>query len=85
MAEHFFLRPPTLKAGNFTTLYSTDPIFTVLKDINLLKKFMKNQEASNNFKLGFAPSERPHFNSIYLVRVPFLNGIAVCKTKFKYA
>ena len=45
--------------------------------INLLKKFIKNQKASYNFKLGFALSKRPHFNSIYLVRVPFLTGIAV--------
>ena len=48
-----------------------------MKDLNLLKKYIKNQEASYNFKLGFALSNRPHFNSVYLVRVPFLNGIAV--------
>ena len=41
------------------------------------KKYNKNQEASYNFKLGFALSNRPHFNSVYLIRVPFLNGIAV--------
>ena len=73
----FFLRPPTLKAGNFEALLCTDPIFTALKVLNPLKKYNKNQEASYNFKLGFALSNRPHFNSVYLVRVPFLNGIAV--------
>ena len=55
-----------------------DPIFTVSNNLKLLKKYIKNQEASYNFKLGFALSNRPHFNSVYLVRVPFLTGIAVC-------
>ena len=76
-AADFFLRPPTLKAGNFEALLCTDPIFTALKVLNPFKKYNKNQEASYNFKLGFALSNRPHFNSVYLVRVPFLNGIAV--------
>ena len=53
-------------------------MFTVLKDLNPFKTYNKNQEASYNFKLGFALSNRPHFNSVYLVRMPFLNGIAVC-------
>ena len=75
--SRLFLRPPTLTASNFEALKSTGPIFTVLKDLNLLKKHIKNQEASYNFKLGFAWSKRPHFNSVYLVRVPFLTGIAV--------
>ena len=48
-----------------------------MKVLNPLKRYLKNQEASYNFKLGFALSKRPHFNSVYLVRVPFLNGIAV--------
>ena len=48
-----------------------------MKDLNRFKKYTKNQEASYNFKLGFALSIRPHFNSVYLVRVPFLTGIAV--------
>ena len=63
--------------GNFEALQSTDPIFTVLKDLNHFQKYKKNQEASYNFKLDFALSNRPHFNSVYLVRVPFLTGIAV--------
>ena len=66
-----------MKAGNFEALLCTDPIFTTLKVLNPFKMYKKNQEASYNFKLGFALSNRPHFNSVYLVRVPFLNGIAV--------
>ena len=73
----FFMRPPTLKAGNFEALWLIDPIFTALKVLNPLKRYFKHQEASYNFKLGFALSNRPHFNSVYLVRVPFLTGIAV--------
>ena len=42
---------------------------------------IKNEEASYNFKLVFALSKRPHFNSVYLVRVPSLIGIAVCTRK----
>ena len=68
----FFLRSPTLKAGSFEA-----PIFTALKVLNPLKRYFKHQEASYNFKPGFALSNRPHFNSVYLVRVPFLTGIAV--------
>ena len=73
----FFSRPLTLKAGNFEALYSIDSIFIVLKDLNPFMKYVKIQEASYYFKLGFALSNRPHFNSVYLVRVPFLTGIAV--------
>ena len=49
-----------------------------MKDLNPFKKYTKNQEASHNFELGLALSNIPHFNSVYLVRVPFLTGIAVC-------
>ena len=73
----FFLRPPTLTASNFKALSAIDPIFTVLKDLNLLKNYTKSQKASYNFKLDFALSNRLHFNSVYLARVPFLTGIAV--------
>ena len=58
-----FLRPPTLTASNFEALNFTDLIFEVSKDLNLLKKHTKNQEASYNFRLGLALSNRPHFNS----------------------
>ena len=45
----------------------TDLIFTVFKDLNLLKKYIKNQEASYDFRLGFALSNRPHLHRAYLV------------------
>ena len=37
----------------------------------------KVQEASIILRMGFALSKRPHFNSAYVVRVPFLTGITV--------
>ena len=74
----FFLRPPTLKAGNFEALLSIDTIFTILKVLNPLKRYFKNQEASYNFKLGFALSNRPYFNNVYIKKVPFLTSIALC-------
>ena len=39
---NFFLRPPTLTASNFNALRQTDSIFTVLKDLNILKKYSNN-------------------------------------------
>jgi len=59
----FVLRPPTLTASNFYALKSTDFIFTVLKDLTLLRKYIKNQKGSYNFRQGFAFSNRPHFHS----------------------
>ena len=35
------------------------------------------KEASSILKVGFGLSKRPHFHRAYLVRVPFLTGIAV--------
>ena len=78
----FFLRPPTLTASNFDALRPTDPIFTVLKDLSLLKRYIRNKEALYNFNLDFALSNRSHFNSVYLVRVPFLSGVAVLELGF---
>ena len=79
MAEvaDFFLRTPTLTASNFAALSPTDPKFSALKDLNLLKRYVKYQETSYNFRLGFSLSNRPHFNSTYLLRVPFSSAIAV--------
>ena len=67
----FFLRPPTLTAGNFEALYLTDPKFLALKDLYSLKKYDKYQETSYNFRLGFALSKRPHLHRAYLVTVRF--------------
>ena len=50
----FFTGPPNLKASNFAALQSTDTVFTELKDLNLLKKHIKNQKASLVFKIYFA-------------------------------
>ena len=38
-----FLRPPSLTASNFKAFYFTDPLFTMSKDLILLKKRTKNQ------------------------------------------
>ena len=37
----FFLRPPYLTASNFDALWPTDPIFTLLKDLDSLKRYFK--------------------------------------------
>ena len=58
-----------MTANNFEALWSLDPVLTALKDLNLLKKYTENQEASNNFRIGFAISKRPHLHRAYLVTV----------------
>ena len=62
-----FLRPPTLKASNFAPLLSTDHIFLALKDLNLLKRYTENQEASCVFRINFATSKWPHIHRAYLL------------------
>ena len=59
MAEgaDFFLRTPTLTASNFEALLSTDSTFTALKDLNVLKKYIKSQEASSILRVNFALSK----------------------------
>ena len=76
------MKPSTLKAGNFEALYSTDPI-TILKDLDPLKEYIENQEASNNFRLGFVCSKDPHINSSYQVKVRFLLELGVSNCKLK--
>ena len=61
----FFLRPPTLAAGNFEAPWPNDLKFSALKDLNLLKKYNKYQETSDNFRLGFALSSGPHLHRAY--------------------
>ena len=58
-AADFFWRPPTLTASNFEAFWSIDLIFTELKDLNLLKKHTKNQEASCILRVGFVPLKSP--------------------------
>ena len=50
-ATDFFLRLPTLTANNFEALHPSDPLSTIFKDLNLLKKYIKNQE---KFRSDFA-------------------------------
>ena len=64
----FFFRPPTLMAGNFAAL-PTDPKFLSLKDLNLLKKHTKNQEASSILRVCFSLSKCPPLHGVYLVWV----------------
>ena len=55
-----------------------------MKDLNLLKRYIKYQETSYNFRLGFALSNRPHLHRAYVVTVYNQNFIAVyaiCKTE----
>ena len=76
-AGRLFLRPPTLTAGNFAALWPTDPKFLALKDLNPFKTVSKVQKTSSILRVGFALSKWPHFNSAYLLRVPYSSGIAV--------
>ena len=62
---NLLLRLLTLSASNFEALFYTNPILTVWKDLNRLKKYIKNQRASYNFRFAFAPSNRPHFHRVY--------------------
>ena len=58
----FFLRPQILTATNFAALWPTDPKFSALKDLNLFKKYTKNQEASSILRVVFALSKWPHLH-----------------------
>ena len=73
----FFSRLPTLTASNFAALRLTDPKFSAFEILNPFKTVKKVQGASRILKVAFALSKWPHFTSIYLVRLPFLTGIAV--------
>ena len=58
----FFLWPPTLTAGNFESLWPTDPKLSVLRDLNPFLKCYINQEASSILRVDFALSKWPHFH-----------------------
>ena len=49
-------------AGKFAALWPTDPKFSSIKDLNLLKKHIKNQEASSILRVVFALSNWPHLH-----------------------
>ena len=72
----------SLMAINFADLWSIDPKFSALKDLNPFKTMSKVQEANITLWVGFVLLKWPYFNSIYLARVPFLTGIAVHVTLF---
>ena len=54
-----FLVPPTLTASNFEALLFTDPIRTALKDLKVLKKHIKSQQAISILSVAFCPLEYP--------------------------
>ena len=70
--------PPTLIASNFLALLFTDPKFSALKDLNPLKKKIKNQEASSILRVLFALSKWPHLHRAYQVTVCSVLTAAVC-------
>ena len=76
-----FLRPPTLIASNFAALWPTDPKFLTLKDLNPLKKYSKNQEASSILKVVFVISKWPHLHRAYLLWIwySYLQTVGVCQ------
>ena len=67
-----------MTAVNFEAIWPKDSKFLALKDLNLSKKYTKNQEDSYNFRLGFALSNRPYLHRAYVVTVYNQNFIAVC-------
>ena len=56
-------------------------MFTVLKILNLLKKYLKSQEVSYNFMLGFALSKRPHLHRAYAISecIFFATAVHFCQ------
>ena len=64
-------------AGNFTTLWLTDPEFSALKDLNPFKIVSKVQDASSILRVIFAHSNWPHLHRDYLVTVRFHLILAV--------
>ena len=73
-----FLETSNFKASNFAALWSIVPTIT---DLNLLKKYTKNQEPSYKYRLGFALSNRPHLHRAYLLPLCKQMSIAVHQKK----
>ena len=69
----------SLMAGNFAALWPTDFKFSALKDLNLLKRYTKNWEASSILKVFFFQSKWPHFHSAYVTPNLFCHG---CMSSF---
>ena len=62
----------SLTDSNFAALWPTDFIFIAIKDLNLLKKKIKNQETGSILKVGYACLNWPHLHRAYVVTVPFI-------------
>ena len=73
----FFVRPPTLTTGNFEAIWPKDLKILAIRDLNLLKKYVKYQKASSILRVGFALSKWPHLHRAYVVTVPFILILAV--------
>ena len=67
----------SLMAGKFAALWSLDPKFSALKDLNPFKTMYKIQEASSILKVGFARFKWPYLHRAYLATVPFILILAV--------
>ena len=59
----------SLMASNFAALWSSDPKFSALKDLNLFKTVYKFQGASGILKVGFVRLKWPHLHRAYLVTI----------------
>ena len=79
---NFFFRPPTLIVSNFEALKSTDSKFLAFKDLNLLKKHIKNQETSSILRVVFALSKSPHFHREFSNRPGMVVTVPCKKTRF---
>ena len=69
-----FCCPPTLTAGSYAALWPSETHSTSVDVVFV-------QESSSTFKVFYLHSKYPHFNSTYLVRVPFHSTVAALSTK----
>ena len=68
--------------NNFLALWCTHPLFTALKDLNLLKYYTKNHEAGSILRVNLALSKGPHLYRAYLVTVCKRGATAVYSAIF---
>ena len=69
--------PGSTPTSNFAALWLKDPILKRLKDLNLLKRYTKYQEAGSILKVIFALSNWPQLHRVDLIRVWYSFGITV--------
>ena len=75
-------RFPTLTFGSFAVSWATRVHSISFESPDTEEnEFTLKKEFESTFRVFFLHSKNPHFNSIYLVRVPFLTGIAVFLSK----